>query len=168
MHQNVLVQLFNLGFDPVPDREIIVHHQIQQVVEELIRRVDLLLHHNGLDGADFPQLLAGGGNDIMLPQENVHLPQENLLIVKPDAVHNNKIMGVENFQLRTLFFFVQAVLNGQIMQLKQRLEGYQILHFRVDPIKSAFRRENRFCYIINDCKNSVLYQAHFHGHPSSC
>ncbi|MNN73795.1 hypothetical protein D3C81_1899440 [compost metagenome] len=104
----------------------------------------------------------------MLPQEDIHLPQENLLIVKPDAVHHDKIMGVKNLQLRPLLFLIQAILYGQIMQLKQRLEGNKILHLGVNPIKSVFRRECRCCHIINDCKNSVLYQAHFHGHPSSC
>ncbi|MNV92588.1 hypothetical protein D3C71_1872020 [compost metagenome] len=71
----------------------------------------------------------------MSAQKNVKRPEENLLIIKTDAVDYNKIMALINFNLRPLFLFAEAILNGQIMQIVQRLKQLQILVIGIDPVE---------------------------------
>ncbi|MNE40454.1 hypothetical protein D3C80_1344740 [compost metagenome] len=135
MHQDILFELFDPCFNPVPDREVIVYDCIDQMVKETVRLADLLLPQNGLQDTQLMNLLLGDSNNVMSAQEYIQRPEENFLVVKPDAVYYNKIMALINFNLRPLFLFAEAILNGQIMQIVQRLKQLQILVIGIDPVE---------------------------------
>ncbi|MNN40141.1 hypothetical protein D3C81_1542030 [compost metagenome] len=135
MHQDILFEFFDPCFNPVADREVIVYDCIDQMVKEPVRLADLLLPQNRLQDTQLMNLLLGDGNDEMSAQKNVKRPEENLLIIKTDAVDYNKIMALINFNLRPLFLFAEAILNGQIMQIVQRLKQLQILVIGIDPVE---------------------------------
>ncbi|MNI71266.1 hypothetical protein D3C73_1271280 [compost metagenome] len=75
------------------------------MVQETVRRTDLFLPQDGLQDTQLVNLLLGDGDDEMSAQKHVKRPEENFLIIKPDAVNYNKIMTLINFNLRTLFLF---------------------------------------------------------------
>lgn len=55
----------------------------------------------------------------MSAQEYIERPQEDFLIIKADAVYNNKVMTFVYFDLWTLILFTKAILNSEIMQVEQ-------------------------------------------------
>ena len=119
MHQNVFLQLFNPRFNSVPYGEVVVRDEVDQEIEEAVRRTDFILPEKRFDGAKLMDLLLGHRNNKMPAQENIQGPKENFFVVKPDAVYDDKIVVLVYFNFGTLLLFAEAILNGKIMQEKR-------------------------------------------------
>lgn len=52
MHEDIFFQLLDLCFDPVADREIVVHDKVNEQIQEPVRLADLLLPKYRLDRAE--------------------------------------------------------------------------------------------------------------------
>ena len=161
MHENVFFQRLDAGFNPVADEEVIVDHNINQMIKEIIGPVHFFFPKNRLQGTKLIDFLFRNRNDIMTAKKNIKRTQENFLIVESYAVNNDKIMAFMNFNLRTLLLFTETILNCKLMKLKYWLQNFKIIDIRINPIKSFGRRYKRRFNILNWCKYTLIDQTGF-------
>ncbi|CDN41760.1 hypothetical protein BN871_AL_00070 [Paenibacillus sp. P22] len=167
MHENVFLEALDARLDPVADEEVIVHDKVDEMVQEAVGTVDVLLPQNRLQGTQLVDLLLRDGDDVMPAEKHVERPEEDLLVIEPDAVDNDKIMAFVQLDLRALLLLAQTVLDGQVVEAEQRLEDGKILDVRVDPVEALKGRRKRCLQIFDGGEHPVVDHADFHGLFSS-
>lgn len=139
------------------------------MIQKPVGTINLLLPQKGLQGTDFVDFLLGDRNNEMpSKKKNIKRPEENFLVIKTDAVHNNKIMVIVSFNLRSLLLVADAIFHFEFVYMEQRLKNLEVLYGSIDPIKAGIRRPHCMCDVFHQReKNAVLYPTclHFLPHP---